>query len=117
MKCPSCGCDNPEGTLFCEECDWRMDQTPRRLKLGINSVYASYAALALGITAIVSAFLEFAIFAAVLGALGTGVSGYAQTAVRLSHVSGKLRTTLVAIAGAGIVTSVVGMVYGLTMLF
>ncbi|NLL94959.1 MAG: zinc ribbon domain-containing protein [Thermoplasmatales archaeon] len=117
MKCPACGHDNPEGTLFCEECDWRMDQTPKKLRMGINSVYAAYIAAAVGITSVVSALIDVAWAATVFGIAGTAISGYAQTAVRLSHVKGKLRTTLVAIAGIGIVTSVVGMVYGLTMLF
>ena len=25
MRCPKCGHDNPSDTLFCEECDWRLD--------------------------------------------------------------------------------------------
>lgn len=113
MNCPKCGSENPEGTLFCEECDWRMDQSPKRLKTGINSVYATYAALAFGITSLVSVLINVPVAAVATGAVGMFLSGYAQTAVRVSGISGKLRITLVVMAGAAIAMSVIGFIYGM----
>ena len=31
-RCPKCGHDNPKDTLYCEECDWRLDQSVSKMK-------------------------------------------------------------------------------------
>lgn len=112
MRCPKCGHDNPEGLLFCEECDWRTDQ-PVKMKLGVNSVYTSYISAMIGVVALVCALLHYGYVAIGCGVVGILLSGYSQTAVRVSGISGKVKTYLVIIAGIGIVTSMIGFIWGL----
>lgn len=112
MKCPNCGHENPDGTLFCEECDWRTDRAVR-MRLGVNSVYLAYVALALGAIAAVASLASYWIIGVVLGAVGMFLGGYGLTAVRLSGVKGKVKTTLLAMVAAAIALSVFGFIFGL----
>lgn len=118
MNCPKCGHDNPEGTLFCEECDWRMDQ---KVGFGGSSfdkssiiVYTAFLSAALGIAAIISTFIAGGgWFAVAFGAVGMALSGYSQTAVRIIDLKGKVKMSLILVDGIGIITSVIGFIYGL----
>jgi hypothetical protein len=116
MKCPKCGHENPENTLFCEECDWRTDQ-PFKMRFGINAVYLAYMAIIFGIASIITVFLGFGMFAIVFGAIGMVISGYSQTAVRLSDMAGKIKIALVVISGIGILLSIIGFIYGIYIAF
>ncbi|MDD4245345.1 MAG: zinc-ribbon domain-containing protein, partial [Candidatus Methanomethylophilaceae archaeon] len=75
MRCPNCGHENPEGTLFCEECDWRIDQAVR-MKLGVISVYLAYISIALGAVAAIASFASVGIFGVALVAVGMFLGGY-----------------------------------------
>ena len=115
MRCPNCGHDNPEGPHFCEECDWRTDQAVR-MKLGINSVYMAYIALALGAVAAILSYTGYGIVGMILGAAGLFLGTYCLKALRLSGVKGGVKTTLLAMATAAMLLSVFGLMYGLTAL-
>ena len=115
MRCPNCGHENPEGTLFCEECDWRIDQAVR-MKLGVNSVYLAYISVALGAVAAIAAFAGIGVAGVGLGAVGMFLGGYCMTAVRISGIKGKVKTILMAIAAIAIILSIFGFIYGITVL-
>ena len=116
MKCPKCGHENPEGTLFCEECDWKTNQ-PFKMKFGVNTVYLAYMAVIFGIASVVTVLLGFGMFAIAFGAIGMVVSAYSQTAVRLSDMTEKIKMTLVVISGIGILSSIIGFIYGIYIAF
>jgi hypothetical protein len=115
MRCPNCGHENPEGTLFCEECDWRIDQAVR-MKLGVNSVYLAYISLALGAVAAIASFAGFGIAGVPLGAVGMFLGGYCLTAVRMSGIKGRVKTTLMVMVAVAIILSILGFIYSLTVL-
>ncbi|MFA6710005.1 MAG: zinc ribbon domain-containing protein [Candidatus Methanomethylophilaceae archaeon] len=116
MKCPKCGHENPEGTLFCEECDWRTDQ-PFKMKFGVNTVYLAYIAVIFGIASVVTVFLKFGMFAVVFGAIGMAFGAYSQTAVRLSDMNEKVKMALVVVSSIGILSSIIGFIYGIYIVF
>ena len=114
MICPKCGHENPDGELFCEECDFRMDQKYRppvdRSKL---IVYGSFAAAALGIAATISIFLEVAVFGLIFGIIGMLLSSYTMTLTRMSGIKGNVGITLLCIEAVGLATSAYGFILGL----
>ncbi|MDD7424061.1 MAG: zinc ribbon domain-containing protein [Candidatus Methanomethylophilaceae archaeon] len=113
MKCPKCGKENEEGAIFCENCDWKLNMKYGGEKMAVNSVYFSFAAVALGIAALVTAFLVKVPLAAVIcGAIGMFLGGYTQSFVRITGMEGDIRTKLVVIAVVGLLMSVIGFVYG-----
>ena len=57
MRCPKCGHDNPSDTLFCEECDWRLD-VPYRPPKKRNPLAFALVSLVIGAAALVLAFLD-----------------------------------------------------------
>ena len=113
MKCPKCGKENEEGAIFCENCYWKLNMKYGGEKMAVNSVYFSFAAVALGIAALVTAFLVKVPLAAVIcGAIGMFLGGYTQSFVRITGMEGDIRTKLVVIAVVGLLMSVIGFVYG-----
>ena len=118
MICPKCGHENPDNELFCEECDFRMDQKYRKpVDRSQVIVYGSFAAAAFGIAATLSIFLEGYIFGAVFGALAMFLSSYTMTLTRLSGITGKIKVTLMVIEAVGLATGAYGFVLGLAKLF
>ena len=114
MKCPKCGHDNPEGTLFCEECDWRMDQPVTKIKkerTASDVLLASALSLILGAVSVVTFYLHVEIAAIVAGILGMVIGGYAINLPRYIQCNKGLCTAL---AGVGILLSIVGFIFGLT---
>ena len=118
MICPKCGHENPEGELFCEECDFRMDQKYRapvdRSKV---VVYGSFAAAAFGIAAAISILLNVAIFGVIFGAIAMFLSSYTMTLTRVMGIKGNVMITLLCIEAVGLVTGGYGFILGLVGLF
>ena len=118
MICPKCGHENPDDELFCEECDFRMDQKYRKpVDRSQVIVYGSFAAAAFGIAAALSILLEGYIFGAVFGAIGMFLSSYTMTLTRMTGITGKVKIALLVIQAVGLVTAAVGFVFGLVRLF
>lgn len=112
MICPKCGAENPEGVLFCEECDWRMDMAYKGEKMAVNSVYFGILSAVLGIVSIVTAILNFDIVALIAGAAGMFLSGYTQTFVRIIGLEGSAKKKIMVMATVGILLSVIGFIVG-----
>jgi len=113
MRCPKCGFNNPDGTLFCEECDWRTDQ-PYKREVSVSRIYFPILAMVLGIIAVVMWYLDIAYGAIVCGAIGMVFGGYSTTFVRITDQSN--RTMMLVLAMIGILASVVGFMMGITLL-
>ena len=118
MICPKCGHENPEGELFCEECDFRMDQ---KYKAPIDKsqiiVYGSFAAAAFGIAALLSILMNVPIFGLIFGIIGLFLSSYTMTLTRMTGLKGNIRITLLSIQAIGLVTAAVGFIFGLVKAF
>ena len=111
MKCPKCGHDNPSDTLFCEECDWRMDVPYRPLKKR-NPLAFALVSLVIGAVAIVMAFLDGTeIVGLLLGAVGVLLGSYSVNVPRLLDSENK--TLCVSLAGVGLVLSMIGFIIGI----
>ena len=97
MICPKCGHENPEGELFCEECDFRMDQKYKKpIDKSQIIVYGSFAAAAFGIAAVISIALSSYIFGLAFGAIGMFLSSYTMTLARVSGITGNVKYVLLA---------------------
>lgn len=112
MRCPKCGHDNPPDTLFCEECDWRLDVRYRAPKKR-NPMAFSIVALIIGIVSIALCFVDGAsAAAAVIGAVGLVIGSYSVNLPRyLQDCNNK--TAYMGIAGVGMILSVFGFILGL----
>ena len=118
MICPKCGHENPEGELFCEECDFRMDQKYRApVDRSQIIVYGSFAAAAFGIAAVISILLNVAIFGLIFGMIGMFLSSYTMTMVRMTGIKGNIMITLLCIEAVGLATSAYGFILGIMNLF
>lgn len=125
MKCPKCGHENSEKELFCEECDWRLDQKYRASRFGNESrldkeqlsVYSAFGGLVLGLASLISALLNSGIFAIVFGILGLFIASYSTGVVRAIIAEKKYKTLLIVISAIALLTAVIGLVYGLKVTF
>lgn len=110
-RCPKCGHDNPADTLFCEECDWRLDQVYRPEKKR-NPLMFSGIAIIIGAIAAALAFMDgTAVYGAVVGAVGMVLSGYSVNLPR--YIAGANKSLCMALSGVAIVLSVIGFLMGL----
>ena len=118
MICPKCGHENPEGELFCEECDFRMDQ---KYKAPIDKsqiiVYGSFAAAAFGIAAMLSVFMNVPVFGLIFGIIGLFLSSYTMTLTRMYGVKGNVKIALLVIEAVGLATAAYGFIMGLMNIF
>jgi hypothetical protein len=112
MKCPKCGSDNPEGTLFCENCNWRMDQ-PVKDPANDKIMYLTYAALVFGVVAVIVAVMKYYWFGVAFGVIGLCLAGYSLTAVRLSDIPDKGKKMLMIVNSVAEIVSVMGFILGL----
>ena len=118
MKCPKCGHENPDNELFCEECDFRMDQKYRKpVDRSMVVVYGSFAAAAFGIAAAISIILDQALFGLIFGAIGMFLSSYTMTMNRMMGIKGNVKITLLAIEAIGLATSAYGFIMGIMNAF
>ena len=118
MICPKCGHENPEGELFCEECDFRMDQKYRApIDRSMIVVYGSFAAAALGIAAAISIILDSAIFGLIFGAIGMFLSSYTMTMNRMMGIKGNVKIILLVVEAIGLATGAYGFILGLSKMF
>lgn len=118
MICPKCGHENPKGELFCEECDWRMDQKYKKpIDKSQVLVYGTFAAAAFGIAAAISTLLNVGIFGMIFGALGMILGSYTMTLGRMMGIKGKIKTILLILQAIAMATGAIGFVYGMYILF
>jgi len=115
MKCPKCRQDNPEGTLFCENCDHRMDRPVVKDKPFMPPRYAALIAVALGAVSILFYFATNMWYApAIAGAVGLLLGSYSFTLIWNTRKDGE--KVLLIIAAAAMALSVIGFMLGIRML-
>ncbi|MCL2142665.1 MAG: zinc ribbon domain-containing protein [Methanomassiliicoccaceae archaeon] len=117
MKCPKCHHDNPDDTIFCEECDHRMDQPVRRETATIPPLYAVIIALVLGVVSVICYFLteEMWYVPVCVGAIGLVLGSYSMTVTRNTpNIDNKKE--LMILAGAAMGVSVIGFMLGITLI-
>jgi len=121
MRCPRCKHVNPPDTLFCEECDQRMDQPVRFERKGatIPPLYATVVALISGAASAalaVSLVLDLAavgwFMPVALGAFGIVLSSYAM---RVSRTGAGMDMNILILSGAALALAVMGFVLGIAM--
>lgn len=118
MICPKCGHENPDNELFCEECDFRMDQKYKKpVDKSQVVVYGSFAAAALGIAATISIFLNTHIFGLIFGAIAMFLSSYTMTLTRMMGIRGNVKIILLVIEAVGLATGAYGFILGLSNMF
>ena len=116
MKCPKCQHINPDDTLFCEECDHRMDQPGRvRENTLIQPLYGVLISLAAGLMSVIFSLVVIYgwYIPVVLGAVGLMLGSYSLTVTRRTAPDNQMMLTVLAMAGMAL--SVVGFVYGITL--
>lgn len=114
IRCPKCGTDNPSDTLYCEECDWRLDQ-PYRAPRQRNPLMFSILALVVGAVAVALGFLEASGYGgAVVGAVGLVIGSYSVNLPR--YLNPENKTLCVALAAVGAVLSVFGFIASLAVI-
>lgn len=111
MICQRCGKNNPPDTLYCEECDWRLDQ-PFRKPRERNPLAFSVAALVIGIASVALVAVGGIAYGAVaVGAVGLVIGSYSVNLPRYLNPGNK--TLCMALAGAGAFLSIIGFIAGL----
>lgn len=112
MRCPKCGYDNPPDTLFCEECDWRLD-VPYKPPKKRNPMAFSAVALIVGIIAIALCFVgDSSVAAIAIGAVGLVLGSYSVNIPRYMPDCDN-KNMYMGIAGIGMILSVCGFMLGL----
>ena len=108
MKCPRCGTDNPPETLFCENCDWRMDMKFRPDRVSNMKMY-TYVALILGAASVVLAATGNSMTGAIVGAIVMVMGGYTVSLCRLTDPGAKASFYIAALA---LMLGVIGFLVG-----
>jgi hypothetical protein len=114
MKCSKCGFDNKEDAIFCEKCDWKLDETyipEMKVNRGIFSILA----LVFGAAGLVPVVLgTMGIAATILGAIGLVIGGYSFNYSRV--MGSKNKNALMACSAIGLILSVIDFIYGFSTL-
>jgi len=114
MKCPKCGHDNPDLTLFCEECDWKMIQPFKGERAPTPPMYAAILAAILGIASVLLWQLEIAYGAIGCGGVGLVLGGYASRVGRMTTYSNRVPTIVISLVG--VLLSAIGFIMGINIL-
>ena len=110
MKCPKCGFDNPPNTVFCEECDWRLDQKVEAKDKKRNPMMFAAVSIVLGVIACATYFVDQMTVAVVVGAVGMLVGGYSVNLPRL--LEGSNRAVCMVLSTIGLFASIIGFLFG-----
>jgi uncharacterized membrane protein HdeD (DUF308 family) len=117
MKCPKCRAENPDDEIFCQQCDWRLDQKyipEKKEKKARSPLNLSCTAAVAGIFAIIGYLSEFKYSPIVLGAVGLFMGGYAITYARLVECNKNL---CMALAAVGLLCGIIGLMFGIKQAF
>ena len=116
MKCPKCRAENPDDEIFCQECDWRLDQkyVPEKKSKTRDPLTTSATAALAGVLSIIMYLADFAWGPVALGAVGLFMGGYGITYARLTECN---RNLCMALAGVGLLLGIIGLMFGLTQVF
>lgn len=111
MKCPKCRAENPDDEIFCENCDWRLDQkyVPERNKKRDPTMFAATALIA-GVASLALWAVGIQYGAIPLGAIGLFIGGYSITLCRLVECN---RPLCMALSGIGLMTGILGFILGI----
>lgn len=120
MKCPKCGHENPNDQLFCEKCDWKVTEKPRKDR-SEYMIYIAMTSVILGLASIIllaySALNNydpnFGVWSAVFGGIGLVIGSYAQTYIRIIDYDARMKKVLIVVAGIGLILSILGMIIGI----
>ncbi len=111
MKCSKCGFDNAEDAIFCEKCDWKLEEIYIP-KMKVNRSIFAVIALIVGVIAIIPIILDASQIAAIaLGAIGLIIGGYSFNVPRLLDSSNKV--PLMIMSGIGLTLSVLAFMLGI----
>lgn len=121
MKCPKCGHENPNDALFCEECDWKVTEKPRRERSENFYFYIATASVVLGLASLILAVVNktnadapnFGVWSVALGAIGLVAASFSMTSVRIRDVDGRTKTIVIAVTGVALIVSIIGFILGL----
>lgn len=95
MICPKCGHDNPDDEMFCEECDFRMDQKYKKNFVeGQFIIYGSTLAVIFGISALFGIIFNLAPLGMIFGAIGIALSSYIMTSTRVQNIKYNVKSLL-----------------------
>ena len=115
MICRKCGHDNPQETIFCEECDHRLDM-PYVKKMTMPVHYTVICSLALGLIATVLGLIsgQGQYIPVIAGAFGIVLGTYSLRVSR--EVKDDSKRTLMMLSAAAAGLSVVGFMIGITLI-
>ena len=113
MKCPKCKAENPDDEIFCQECDWRLDQkyVPEKKSKTRDPMVFSTMAIVTGVLALACWLLSFPWGAIICGAVGLFLGGYSITLCRLVECNKNL---CMAMSAVGLLTGIIGFMMGIT---
>lgn len=107
-RCPQCGHENPPETLFCEECDWRLDLDYKPDKTPKAMLFPAITAI-LGIIAVACGFISGAEIGAVIcGGIAMVIGGYSVSKAKLTGCG----NSVIVLGGVGLILGVIGFLVG-----
>ncbi len=108
MRCPRCGTENPPETLFCQNCDWRLDMKFRPDKMR-NTLELAGITIILGLASVVCCFFDAALVGAGVGAIAMVLGGYSVSVCKLMDPGSKKSFMISAL---GLMLGVIGFLVG-----
>jgi VIT1/CCC1 family predicted Fe2+/Mn2+ transporter len=117
MKCPKCRAENPDDEIFCQQCDWRLDQKyvpEKKTKKTRSPLNVTATAAFAGIFSLIVYYADFKYAPIALGAVGLFMGGYGITYARLVECNKNL---CMALAAVGLLTGILGLMFGIKQAF